>query len=85
MTGRTNGGRMRIARCKDGSRPAIFGIGWIDIPENDGERYRPAKHGFRNTSGTVRAELTMIEAGVRYEAQNSKRDPGEILPRIGGA
>lgn len=41
--------RMMIACCNDGTRPVIFKIERIDIPENDEEREWLAKQNFRNT------------------------------------
>ena len=38
-----------IACCNDGTRPVIFKIERIDIPENDGEREWLAKQDFKNT------------------------------------
>ena len=38
MKGWTNDDRMMIACCNDGTRPVIFKIERIDIPENDEER-----------------------------------------------
>ena len=49
MKGWTNDDRMMIACCNDGTRPVIFKIEWIDIPENDEEREWLAKQNFRNT------------------------------------
>ena len=42
--------RMMIACCNDGTRPVIFKIERIDIPENDEERGWLAKQNFRNTA-----------------------------------
>ena len=49
MKGWTNDDRMMIACCNDGTRPVIFKIERIDIPENDEEREWLAKQNFRNT------------------------------------
>ncbi len=40
MKGWTNDDRMMITCCNDGTRPVIFRIERIDIPENDEERAR---------------------------------------------
>ena len=50
MKGWTNDDRMMIACCNDGTRPVIFRIERIDIPENDEEREWLAKQNFRNTA-----------------------------------
>jgi hypothetical protein len=41
---------MMIACCSDGTRPVIFKIERVDIPENDEGRERLAKQDFRNTA-----------------------------------
>jgi hypothetical protein len=43
IKGWTNDDRMMIACCNDGTRPVIFRIERIDIPENDVEREWLAK------------------------------------------
>lgn len=48
MHGWTNDERMMIACCNDGTRPVIFKIERIDIPENDEERAWLAKQDFTN-------------------------------------
>ncbi len=40
--------RMMIACCNDGTRPVIFKIERIDIPENDEERAWLSKQDYRN-------------------------------------
>ena len=50
MQGWTNDDRMMIACCNDGTRPVIFKIERVDIPENDEEREWLEKHDFRNTA-----------------------------------
>jgi len=50
MKGWTNDDRMMIACCNDGTRPVIFKIERIDIPENDEEREWLAKQDFKNTA-----------------------------------
>ena len=50
MKGWTNDDRMMIACCNDGTRPVIFKIERIDIPENDEEREWMAKQNFKNTA-----------------------------------
>ena len=50
MKGWTNDDRMMIACCNDGTRPVIFKIERIDIPENDEEQEWLAKQSFRNTA-----------------------------------
>lgn len=47
----TNDGRMMIACCNDGTRPVIFKIERIDIPENEEEEEQwLAKQNFKNTA-----------------------------------
>ncbi len=46
----TNDDRMMITCCNDGTRPVIFKIECIDIPENDEERVWLAKQNFKNTA-----------------------------------
>ncbi len=50
MHGWTNDERMMIACCNDGTRPVVFKIERIDIPESKEEEERLAKHNFRNTA-----------------------------------
>ena len=50
MKGWTNDDRMMIACCNDGTRPVIFKIERIDIPENDEEREWLEKQSFTNTA-----------------------------------
>ena len=50
MKGWTNDDRMMIACCNDGTRPVIFKIERIDIPESGEERERLEKQRFRNTA-----------------------------------
>lgn len=45
----TNDERMMITCCNDGTRPVIFKIERIDIPENDEEKQWLEKQNFRNT------------------------------------
>lgn len=45
----TNDERMMIACCNDGTRPVIFKIERIDIPENEGERLWLEKQDFKNS------------------------------------
>ena len=45
----TNDGRMMITCCNDGTRPVIFKIERIDIPENEEEQWL-AKQNFKNTA-----------------------------------
>lgn len=45
----TNDERMMIACCNDGTRPVIFKIERIDIPENDEEQLWLEKQNFKNT------------------------------------
>ena len=42
--------RMMIACCNDGTRPVIFKIERIDIPENEEEKEWLAKQNFKNTA-----------------------------------
>ena len=47
----TNDGRMMITCCNDGTRPVIFKIERIDIPENEEEEEQwLAKQNFKNTA-----------------------------------
>ena len=46
----TNDERMMIACCNDGTRPVIFKIERIDIPENDEEKQWLEKQNFKNTA-----------------------------------
>ena len=50
MKGWTNDDRMMITCCNDGTRPVIFRIERIDIPENDEEAEWLAKQNFKNTA-----------------------------------
>ncbi len=50
MKGWTNDDRMMIACCNDGTRPVIFKIERIDIPENDEEAAWLEKQNFKNTA-----------------------------------
>ena len=45
----TNDDRMMIACCNDGTRPVIFKIERIDIPETEDERQWLEKQNFKNT------------------------------------
>ncbi len=45
-----NDGRMMIACCSDGTRPVIFKIERVDIPENDEEAEWLAKRDFSNSA-----------------------------------
>ena len=45
----TNDDRMMIACCNDGTRPVVFKIERIDIPENDDL----SKQNFKNTAEDV--------------------------------
>lgn len=46
----TNDERMMIACCNDGTRPVIFKIERIDIPETEEEKQWLAKQNFKNTA-----------------------------------
>ena len=46
----TNDERMMIACCNAGTRPVIFKIERIDIPENDEEKQWLEKQNFKNTA-----------------------------------
>ena len=50
MHGWTNDERMMIACCNDGTRPVIFKIERIDIPENEEEKQWPERQNFKNTT-----------------------------------
>lgn len=45
----TNDERMMIACCNDGTRPVIFKIERIDIPENEEEKQWLERQNFKNT------------------------------------
>ena len=49
----TNDERMMIACCNDGTRPVIFKIERIDIPETDEEREWLERQNFRNSVDDV--------------------------------
>ena len=49
----TNDDRMMIACCNDGTRPVIFKIERIDIPENEEEKQWLEKQNFKNTAGNA--------------------------------
>ena len=46
----TNDDRMMIACCNDGTRPVIFKIERIDIPESEEEKQWLEKQNFKNTA-----------------------------------
>ena len=46
----TNDERMMIACCNDGTRPVIFKIERIDIPETEEEKHWLEKQSFKNTA-----------------------------------
>ena len=50
MHGWTNDERMMITCCNDGTRPVIFKIERIDIPESEEERLWLEKQNFKNTA-----------------------------------
>lgn len=50
MHGWTNDEHMMITCCNDGTRPVIFKIERIDIPENEEERQWLEKQNFKNTA-----------------------------------
>lgn len=50
MKGWTNDDRMMVACCNDGTRPVIFKIERIDIPETPEEEEWLAKQNFTNTA-----------------------------------
>ena len=50
MHGWTNDERMMITCCNDGTRPVIFKIERIDIPESEEEKQWLEKQNFRNTA-----------------------------------
>ena len=49
----TNDERMMIACCNDGTRPVIFKIERIDIPETDEERQWLEKQNFKNSAANA--------------------------------
>ena len=46
----TNDDRMMIACCNDGTRPVIFKIERIDIPETEEEKKKKKKQNFKNSA-----------------------------------
>ncbi len=50
MHGWTNDERMMIACCNDGTRPVVFKIERIDVPETDDERDWLARQDFSNSA-----------------------------------
>ncbi len=50
MHGWTKDEPMMIVWCNDGTRPVIFKIERIDIPENEEERQWLEKQNFKNTA-----------------------------------
>ncbi|MCD8018232.1 MAG: TIGR04076 family protein [Clostridiales bacterium] len=50
MHGWTNDDRMMISCCNDGTRPVIFKIERIDIPENEAEEEWLAQQNFSNSA-----------------------------------
>lgn len=50
MHGWTNDDRMMIACCNDGTRPVVFKIERIDVPETEEEAARLAEQDFSNTA-----------------------------------
>lgn len=50
MKGWTNDDRMMIACCNDGTRPVIFQIERIDIPESEEEKEWLKKQSFKNSA-----------------------------------
>lgn len=50
MRGWTNDDRMMISCCNDGTRPVIFKIERIDVPETDEEAAWLAKQDFSNSA-----------------------------------
>ena len=50
MQGWTNDDRMMIACCNDGTRPVVFKIERIDIPESEEEKEWLDKQDFSNTA-----------------------------------
>lgn len=50
MHGWTNDDRMMIACCNDGTRPVVFKIERVDVPETEEEAARLAEQDFSNTA-----------------------------------
>ena len=50
MRGWTNDEKVMIACCNDGTRPVIFKIDRIDIPETEEEKQWLEKQNFKNTA-----------------------------------
>lgn len=53
MHGWTNDERVMIACCNDGTRPVVFKIERIDVPENDEEKAWLEKQDFSNNVGNA--------------------------------
>ena len=64
----TNDDRMMIACCNDGTRPVIFRIERIDIPENDEEREWLARQDCTNTAeDAYTGQAVQGEGGLNEE------------------
>ena len=67
MHGWTNDERMMITCCNDGTRPVIFKIERIDIPEHEEEKQWLEKQNFKNTAeDAYRSEEHTSELQSRF-------------------
>ena len=62
MRGWTTDDRIMLACCNDGTRPVIFKVERINIPETDEEREWLAKQNFMNTA----EERMLILAEIHF-------------------
>ena len=88
MKGWTNDDRMMITCCNDGTRPVIFKIECINIPENDEERVWLAKQNFKNTAeDAVIAKDCFHGVSVHRHTGHDRRchcdaDLGDCIPTL---
>ena len=71
MRGWTNDDRMMVACCNDGTRPVIFKIERIDIPETEAEAQWLAQQNFINTKADA---YTGAEQAQRERAEEHGHD-----------
>ena len=72
----TNDDRMMIACCNDGTRPVIFKIERIDIPENDEERQWLENQNFisrASTADSVKLRSPSATARIRRSSNSFSR------------
>ena len=75
MKGWTNDNRMMITCCNDGTRPVIFKIERIDIPETPEEEEWLAKQNFRNSAEDASEEdlSKAFRHGIEHHLYNGFR------------